>query len=211
MSDETAPSAVVRRLGREYGWLLAAVGLGALVLVCSVPFVTGSGMSWNSGDPLAAPAKVAPQAGSAPAAVPEGSAGPPTSAAPTAPAAPSRTPARAGTTRPPAVRTTAPAPPRTTAPAAAPPRAPVALGPEGGPMGLWQMLRDYCARTHERDAEAQLRNGTGQAEDNWECRWERRGRQLIDMHGACRGRYGSVAFAQFSNRNDAFSWHCYRR
>ncbi|WP_173153522.1 hypothetical protein [Phytohabitans suffuscus] len=76
-------------------------------------------------------------------------------------------------------------------------------------MGLWQMLREYCERTY-RTNEAQLRHGTGQAENNWECR--RRGEDpLIDMNAACRGRYGSAAFAQFSNRDDAFSWHCFRR
>ncbi|BCB83286.1 hypothetical protein Psuf_005990 [Phytohabitans suffuscus] len=120
------------------------------------------------------------------------------------------TPSSSATGRRPAVRTTAPAAPRTTAaPAAAAPKAPVALGPEGGPVGLWQMLREYCERTY-RTNEAQLRHGTGQAENNWECR--RRGEDpLIDMNAACRGRYGSAAFAQFSNRDDAFSWHCFRR
>jgi hypothetical protein len=209
VSDEAPPTAVVRRLGREYGWLLAAVGLGALVLVCSVPFVTGRAMSWSSGDPLAAPVRVAPPAGSATGDVPEESAGPPTSAAPTATAAPSPTPSKAGTQRRPAARTSSAAPPRTTPPAAAVPKAPVALGPDGGAMGLWQMLRDYCQRTYSTP-EAQLRYGTGQAENNWECR--RPGQNpLIDMNAACRGRYGSAAFAQFASRTDAFSWHCFRR
>jgi hypothetical protein len=207
VSDEAASVARVRRLGREYGWLLAAVGLGVVVLVCSVPFVSGAGMSWSSGDPNAAPAPVSAAAGGTPSSVPDKSAGPPTSAAPAATPSPSPTPSRAGAQRRPAARTTSAAP-RTTAPAAVP-EPPVALGPSGGPMGLWQMLREYCERTYDT-WEAQLRYGTGQAEDNWECR--RRGEDpLIDMHAACRSRYGSVAFAQFSDRNDAFSWHCFRR
>jgi hypothetical protein len=207
VSDEAVSSAVVRRLGREYGWLLAAVGLGALVLVCSVPFVSGKSMSWSSGDPLAAPAPVAPPAGGTSPPVPDGSAGPPTSAAPTATPSPSPTPSKAATQRRPAPRTSGP--PRTAAPpAAAAPEAPVALGPDGGAMGLWQMLREHCERTF-RTTEAQLRYGTGQAEDNWECRL--RGEDpLIDMNAACRGRYGSAAFARFSNRDDAFSWRCFR-
>lgn len=209
MSDEAASVAVVRRLGREYGWLLAAVGLGVLVLVCSVPFVTGAGMSWTSGDPLAGPARVAPPAGGTASPVPEESAGPPTSAAPSATPSPSPTPSRTGAQRRPATRTTSPTPRRTTPPPAAAPRAPVLLGPSGGAMGLWQMLREYCERTYDT-WEAQLRFGTGQAENNWECR--RRGENpLIDMNAACRGEYGSGAFAQFSNRQDAFSWQCYRR
>jgi hypothetical protein len=205
VSDEAAPTAVVRRLGREYGWLLAAVGLAALVLLCSLPFVDGAGMSWSSGDPFAAPAKVAPAATSG---TPE-SGGPPTSAAPTTSASPSATAARAGAARRPAARTTSPTPKHTTPPAAAAPKAPVAVGPEGGAIGLWRMLREYCEATYRTD-EAQLRLGTGQAEDNWECR--RQGQNpLIDMNAACRREYGSAAFAQFSNRNDAFSWHCLRR
>lgn len=205
MSEEAAPTAVVRRLGREYGWLLAAVGLGALVLVCSVPFVSGRGMSWSSGDPLAAPVSVAPAAGSATSGVPKESAGPPTSAAPTATRSPSPTPRKADRSRRPAARTS----PRTTPPATAAPEAPVALGPDGGAMGLWQMLREHCQRSYSTP-EAQLRYGTGQAEDNWECR--RPGQNpLIDMDAACRGRYGSAAFARFASRTDAFSWHCFRR
>ncbi|MFD0743044.1 hypothetical protein ACFQ1L_15580 [Phytohabitans flavus] len=205
---------MVRRLGREYGWVAAAVGLGALVLICSVPFVTGVGTNWISGDPFAAPPRVAPTAGSTPSPVQEEAAGPPTSAAPTATPSPSRTPAEAGTQPRPATRTTTTAPPapRTTAPPpAAAPKAPVALGPEGGAMGLWQMLRDRCRSLH-RDADARLRNWTGPAENNWECK--RQGSQrseLIDMQAACRSKYGSVAFAQFSNGRDAFSWHCFKR
>jgi hypothetical protein len=204
VSDEAAPRTVVRRLGREYGWLLAAVGLAALVLVCSVPFVTGVGMSWNSPDPFAAPAEIAPPEASTTATTPEESA-----------AAPSLTPSPSGSKaaaqRRPASRTTSPTPRRTTAAPAAPaaPRAAVALGPDGGGMGLWQMLRGYCEATYQTN-EAQLRYGTAQAEDNWECR-RRGGNPLIDMNAACRRVYGSVAFAQYSNRNDAFSWHCYRR
>jgi hypothetical protein len=200
--------AVFRRLGREYGWLLAAVGLGALVLVCSIPFVSGAGPTWSTADQLDAPAQVAPPAGSAPAFVPEAD-GPQTSAAPTATAAsPSPSRSKAGAQRRPAVRTS-PTRSRAAPPAGAAPKAPVALGPDGGPMGLWQMLREYCEDRYDT-WEAQLRHGTGQAENNWECR--RHGENpLIDMHAACRGRYGSVAFAQFANRNDAFSWHCYRR
>ncbi|GAA4440500.1 hypothetical protein [Phytohabitans houttuyneae] len=207
MSEGTAPAAAVRRLSREYGWLLAAVGLGALVLLCSVPFVTGAGMSWSTGDPLAAPAKLAPPAGSTSSPVPDGSAGPPTSAAPSATPSPSPTPSKVDTPRRTTARTTAPAR-RTTAPPAAA-KAPVAVGPDGGAFGLWQLLREYCERTYRTD-EAQLRYGTGQAENNWECRL-RGDDPLIDMSAACRGRYGAAAFAQFSNRNDAFSWHCYRR
>lgn len=204
MSDETAPTAVVRRFTREYGWLLAAAGLGVLVLLCSVPFVTGTSMNWTSGDPFAAPPPVSPSAGGASSPVPDEPAGPPTSAAPATTPTPSPTPSK---TRRPA-RTTPPAAPRTTAPAGAAPRAPTALGPDGGPVGLWQMLREYCQRTYGTN-EAQLRHGTGQAENNWECR--RPGPDaLIDMNAACRGRYGSGAFAQFSDRNDAFSWRCYR-
>lgn len=201
MSDEAVPPAVVRRLGREYGWLLAAVGLAALVLVCSLPFVTGVGMSWNPGDPFAAPEKVAP-------APPSG-----TTAAPEKTPAPSASPSKAAAQRRPAVpRTSGPAPRRTTAapaPPAAAPRAPVAVGPDGGGMGLWQMLREYCTATYGTN-EAQLRHGTAQAENNWECR--RRGdNPLIDMNAACRREYGGAAFAQYANRDDAFSWRCYRR
>jgi hypothetical protein len=207
VSEEAAPTALVRRLGREYGWLLAAIGLAALVLVGSVPFVTGAGMSWSSGDPLAAPIRVAPPAGSATAAAPDQPAAPPTSAAPTATASP--TASKAGSQRRPASRTTSPTARRTTAPPpAAAPRAPAAVGPDGGAMGLWGMLRDYCEDIYRTD-EAQLRHGTGQAENNWECR--RRGENpLIDMQAACRREYGSAAFARFSNRDDAFSWRCYR-
>ncbi|MFC0531993.1 hypothetical protein [Phytohabitans kaempferiae] len=220
MSYDTAPpgparpshaGAVVKRLSREYGWLIAAVGLGALVLLCSVPFVSGSGLTWNSADPLAAPVDVPRPAGSAPAFVPPPDA-PPTSAAPTATATtPAPSPSVAATTRRPAVRTSGPTPPppTTAAPSPAPPRAPVALGPDGGWLGLWQMLREYCDRQY-RTREAQLRHGTGRAENNWECRREGADDPLIDMSAACKLRYGGVAFAQFSDRDDAFSWRCYR-
>lgn len=200
MSEQAAPRAAVRRLGREYGWLLAAVGLAALVLLCSVPFVTGVGMSWNSGDPFAAPQQVPPPPAST------------TAAAPAKPQkSPTPSPSKATTQRRPATpRTSGPTPRRTTPPPpAAAPRAAIALGPDGGGMGLWQMLREYCADTY-RTWEAQLRHGTGRAEDNWECR--RRGdNPLIDMNAACRRVYGSAAFAQYSNRGDAVSWRCYRR
>nr|AEM44249.1 hypothetical protein [uncultured bacterium] len=209
MSEEAEPTAVVRRLGREYGWLLAAVGLAALVLVCSVPFVSGAGMSWTSGDPLAAPVDVAPPAGGATGAGPQPPPGAPTSPAPTVTASPSPTASKASSQRRPASRTTSPTARRTTAPPpAVAPQAPVAVGPEGGAMGLWGMLRDYCQDIYRTD-EAQLRYGTSQAEDNWECR--RRGEDpLIDMQAACRRKYGSAAVARFSNRDDAFSWRCYR-
>jgi len=207
VSDQTAPTAMVRRLGREYGWLLAAAGLAALVLACSIPFVTGVGMSWNSGDPFAAPVRVAPAAGGTTSGVPETAAGPSTSPSPSASVSPTRERAKPPVTRRPTTRSSSPTPPRTTPPAAA--KAPVALGPDGGAMGLWMMLREYCRSAHNT-REAQLRHGTGQAENNWECR--RQGEDpLIDMTAACRRQYGSVAFAQFSNRNDAFSWHCFRR
>jgi hypothetical protein len=129
--------------------------------------------------------------------------GPPTaSALPTgptpagaAPRAPKQPQARPSSARPtPTERRTTASAPRT-----------VLLGPSDSG-GLWQIADAYCKA---RDRESYTQPGQ-QGDGRWWCwRWGAPPAE-VDMTAACRGRYGDGAFAKASNRNDPYSWRCYR-
>jgi hypothetical protein len=188
----------VRRFAREYGWLGAAVGLGTLVLLCSVPFVTGTSLTWNSADPVAAAsrgpdASVVPPAQSATAA--------PTVRTSPTPAPSSAKPKPPATPRQPVARTS-PTPRRTTAA----PADPVLLGPTDTGQ-LWGITDAWCKA---RDRDSYVQPGQ-QSDGRWWClRW---GTQptTVDMNAACRIRYGNGAFAQTTNSRDPYAWRCYKR
>lgn len=185
----------IRLIARKYGWLAAAGGLAVVVMLCSAPLISQAGLTWNPAAPAPVSTAVPTQAPSAPAAAP-------TTAIPLA--------AATATSAPTPHRSTGTVEKRSTEKSGAPavPSGPVLLGPADN-AGLVRMLRDYCT-AHYGIADAQLRQGTGQAENNWECRV--RGKNpLIDMNVACRDKYGSTAFASYTNRNDALSWRCYQR
>lgn len=178
---------------RDYGWLFAAAAIAAVVLAFGPRLFTAPEPDWDAraARPSASPTETAPPSTPTPA---------PTSAAPIPTAKPSPTPSTRRSTRAPRPRSTPR--PRTSRPAAAP----VLLGPANGGE-LWGMLRRYCFEVHQTP-EAQLRTGVTPAENNWECRSFRP--IPIDMNAACRHTYGSAAFARFSDRNNAFSWQCFR-
>lgn len=193
-SDQPVTRVRLPRTVREYGWLAAAVGLGVVVLLCSLPFVSGPGLTWHSAEPVSATPS-APVETSAPA---THTAAPSPSAAPTT-AKP--TPSRSATRAPRRQNTTTAAAPRPVATTAA---APTLLGPQSAD-GLWQLVGGYCQRD-----EAWARPGEN-GDGNWWClRWNR-DPQVADMTAACRNAFGGGAFAETSNRRDPFAWRCYRR
>ncbi|WFE28019.1 hypothetical protein O7623_02080 [Solwaraspora sp. WMMD791] len=203
--------AVVRR----YGWVAAAGAVATVVLLCSAPFVSGSGLTWTPADSSLTPSppvptvsesappptpqttEVSPAAGAgrdgepaAPAGDPQGVARPPSSAAP--PVAP----------------TLVPTPPPTSA--APPAAAPVRLGPDSDD-DLRRMLDDYCKQRFGGPWMAWPRSWPGSGND-WECvrPWTSDDRDL-DVGQACVTRYGEPAYAEAGDRRDPFSWRCYRR
>ncbi|GFJ93060.1 hypothetical protein Prum_067020 [Phytohabitans rumicis] len=190
---------MVQRLAREYGWLGAAVGLGTLVLLCSVPFVSGTSLTWNSAQSV-----TAESAEPAPFVVPTPlesvtQVAPPT-AAPT-PAPSWAKPKPTASSRQPVARSS-PTPRRTTA---APPREPVLLGPSDSGQ-LWGITDAWCK---QRDRDSYVQPGQ-QGDGRWWCfRWGVPP-TTVDMNAACRIRYGSSAFAQTSNGRDPNAWRCYR-
>jgi hypothetical protein len=196
--DVTAPSdrPVTRvrlpRMVRDYAWLAAAIGLGVVVLLCSVPFVSGTGLTWNSAEPVAV-------ASSAPGATPD-------LTTPTAAPSPSATPKPSPSRTTQAPRKRATASPTTAAPRPSTSTAAVltVLGPQSGD-GLWQLVGGYCQRDEAWAKPGE--NGDG----NWWCQRWNRSPEVVDMSAACLATYGRGAFAETSNRRDPFSWRCYRR
>lgn len=184
---------------REYGWLFASGTLALIVLIGSSYLLRGPDPVWRSDNAAAITTTAANGATPTPAALavtatPQRASGTPSATTSPSPRRSSTQPSRKPSARPRPSKTTA--------------AAPVLLGPADDRQ-LWGMLSRYCAEVHDSH-EAQLRSGTSPAEGNWECR--RRGPDvLIDMTAACRHGYGSAAFARYSDRNNAFSWRCYRQ
>ncbi|WP_139307366.1 hypothetical protein [Micromonospora pattaloongensis] len=181
-----------RTWARRYGWAAAAGGI-AVVLLCSLPFVSNRGPAWNSADPTGTATTPGTATVSAPVVAPVTA----TPSASPSPKKPSPT-VRASTVRPTPRRT----------PSSTPPRRPALLGPASG-QELFGMLNDYC-RSRSPRSRAWLRDWQGAAENNWHCRERDRPEQMIDMTAACVQRYGKGAVARYTNRNDATSWRCYR-
>lgn len=191
-SDRPVTRVRFPRMVRDYAWLAAAIGLGVVVLLCSLPFVSGTGLTWNSAEPVAV-ASSAPPATHDPA-------------TPTAAPSPSATakPSPSRTTQSPRKRTTTAPTTAAARPSPSTAAAPTVLGPQSSD-GLWQLVGGYC----ERD-EAWAKPGEN-GDGNWWCvRWNR-SPEVTDMSAACRNTYGRNAFAETSNRRDPFAWRCYRR
>ncbi|MDG4765688.1 hypothetical protein O7632_16515 [Solwaraspora sp. WMMD406] len=200
-------------VARRYGWLVAAGGVAAVVLLCSAPFVSGSGLLWSPADSSDVLTPVSPSAPD------DATAAPPTptpSPTPTVDAPASgvgsdggQVPADQPRTAPaPSTPATSAAPtPVATTPAA--PVEPVLLGPASNEE-LYPILDGYCKDEYGWQSMARLRDWPGPAQDNWRC--TRRGEDpVIDVARACARRYGGEVTAAALDDRDAFSWRCYRR
>lgn len=205
--------AVVRR----YGWVAAAGAVATVVLLCSAPFVSGNGLTWNPADssltPSTPPAPTVSGSAPSPSASPQTTeVSPAAGAGRDEPAVPAVDPP--GVARPPSspAPSAAPTPVRTPPPtsAAAPVAAPVLLGPDSDD-DLRRMLDDYCKQRFGGPWMAWPRSWPGSGND-WECvrPWTSDDRDL-DVGRACVTRYGDPAYAEARDGRDPFSWRCYRR
>jgi hypothetical protein len=184
----------LRRWGREYGGYLAAGVLALVVLICSVSALDQAGVTWHSGDPLAA----SPPSSAAESPSPDASPSP--SAASPSPT-PSRRPAKRTAPKP-ASRPSA-------ARSSATPR-PRLLGPSDG-AALVAMVDDYCDRRFDRSAGLRRPWPDSGAVDNWVCQHRRQRDPIpVNMTDACALRYGSNAVARYLDAKDPFSWRCFR-
>lgn len=202
----------VRRLVRDYAWVIVAIVVAALVALCSIPFTTGLAPSWRAGAAVtpgsssgSGPA-VAPMA-AAGAALGGGRSGSPSPAVTSGAQSADPSPAPSRTSEGPAGRLRPSAPARTTASAPKDAGATVALGPASDG-DLEASIRLYCWQEFGASG-ARLRTAAGAAAENWECRGPGFTR-LVDPTAMCAWRYGAGTFAAVADRRDAYSWRCLR-
>ncbi|WP_326553127.1 hypothetical protein [Micromonospora sp. NBC_01813] len=197
---------------RRYGWVAAAAGVAAIALLCSAPFVSGTGLLWS---PPAAPQTPAPQT-----VEPAATTVPPTptpSATDTSPAATEAlagqpVPADPGVAQPPDEPAPTVATSDVPSPGASPPVAtePVLLGPDNDD-DLRRLLDTYCKQTHGGQWMAWPGNWPGSSDGRWNCvrPWTDNSEDL-DVRLACAQRYGEPVEAELTNRRNELSWRCFR-
>lgn len=193
----------LRRWSREYGGYLAAGGVTVVVLLCSALALGEAGVTWHSGEPVAA---TSPSHPNSPETDPS-----PEAAVPVSPVAEpsqmlSRRPARR-TTNPPGAAS--PTPPPATSPTAT--VTATASSKPLGPSSVARLVDDYCEHLDRgwNGTLARKWPGSG-AVDNWSCADHRGWRQYANMTDACVLRYGNGVKARYTDAKDPNSWRCYR-
>ncbi|MFV2020227.1 hypothetical protein [Micromonospora sp. LOL_023] len=197
---------------RRYGWVAAAAGVAAIALLCSAPFVSGTGLLWSP--------PAVPQTSVSPTVEPAGTTAPPTptpSATESSPAAADvlagqPVPTDPGVEQPPDVPAPTVATPTPTSdassPRASPPVAtePVLLGPDNDD-DLRRLLDTYCKQRHG----GQWMAWPGSTDGRWTCVRPRTDNSKdLDVRLACAQRYGEPVDAELTNRRNELSWRCYR-